>query len=84
MELHFTVKGVDTVDKYYLRGVEDINEERLSEKPDEILKPGVRLVEEVTHQRNLFPKNLYLYLRGIGINNILNLASNIKKFGNIT
>ena len=47
MELHFTVKGVDTVDKYYLRGVEDINEERLSEKPDEILKPGVRLVEEI-------------------------------------
>lgn len=51
LEIDFMIEQVDTVDKLYVGGVENINAERLSAKLDEAFKIGVRLVAEIEKAR---------------------------------
>ena len=51
MESHFFIQEIDTVDRMYVGGVENISNERLTEKLDEAYTMGIRLVDEIERAR---------------------------------
>jgi len=51
MESHFFIQEIDTVDRIYVGGVENISKERLAERLDEVHAMGARLVDEIEKAR---------------------------------
>ena len=48
---HLMIEQVDTVDRFYVGGVESLTGETLAEKLDEAFRMGIRLVEEIKKSR---------------------------------
>lgn len=52
MEGHLMIEQIETVDKLYVGGVENLPEEILQQKGEEALQAGARLVEEIEKARS--------------------------------
>ena len=52
IESHLMMEQVDTVDKFYVGGVENITEETFSEKLDRAYQIGIHLVERIEKAQN--------------------------------
>ena len=50
-EGHFMIEQIDTVDKMYCGGIENITDEDFNKKLDEAFQMGIRIVEEINKSR---------------------------------